>query len=206
MENYLSDIGCSIDPSGFEETANSLTEAANETGRQEAEALNIRTETTVESDTAQEADTTEYTSAIANVTPITGESVLPVTGGNLGTLANGVSISPVSVPYSIPSVEYTAVPITKTDIQEKTGYAVQQKAEQGSQGGGGVQVKKGSVKKSNSGGTKNRNASAPRSSGGGGGGGGKGSCFVAGTLISTPLCYKNIEEIQEGDVVLSYNE
>lgn len=203
MEAYLSNIGCSIDPSGFEETANNLIEASDQTGKQEAENLTVTSTTEVSSETGQEADTTEYTSAIATVTPITGTSVLPVTAGNLGTLSGGQSVTPVSVPYSIPSVEYTAVPITKTDIQEKTGYAVNTKAEQGGGGSGGVQVKPGSVKKSNSGGTKNRSASSPRSSGGGGG---KGSCFIAGTPVSMLGYYKNIEEIQVGDIVLSYNE
>lgn len=184
MENYLSDIGCSIDPSGFEETANSLVEASNQTGKAEAENLTVTSTTEVSSETGQEANTTEYTSAIADVDTITGTSVLPVTAGNLGTLSGGAQPSPVEIPYSIPSVRYTAVPISKTDIQEKTGYAVNTKAEQGGGGAGGVQVKKGSVKKSNSGGTKNRNASSPKSSKGGGGGGGKKSCFVAGTLIS----------------------
>jgi len=43
--------------------------------------------------------------------------------------------------------------------------------------------------------------------GGGGGGGGRGGgCFIAGTLISTANGFKNIEDIQVGDIVLSYNE
>lgn len=182
MEAYLSDIGCSIDPSGFEETANSLVSAADQTGAAEAEALNIHTTTTVESETGQSTDTSEYTNAIATVNEITGTSVLPVTAGNLGTLSGGAQPTPVEIPYSIPSVTYNATPVSRTNVEEKTGYAVQQKAEQGS-GAGGVQVKPGSVRKSNSGGTKNRNASSPHSSGGGGGGGKK-SCFVAGTLVS----------------------
>lgn len=42
---------------------------------------------------------------------------------------------------------------------------------------------------------------------GGGGGGRGGGCFVAGTLISTPDGgFKEIQDIQIGDVVLSYNE
>lgn len=44
------------------------------------------------------------------------------------------------------------------------------------------------------------------SSRGGGGGGGKKSCFIAGTLISLQNQFKNIENIQIGDIVLSYNE
>lgn len=42
--------------------------------------------------------------------------------------------------------------------------------------------------------------------GGGGGGGGGRSCFVAGTLITTDASFKPIEQIQKGDIVLSYNE
>jgi hypothetical protein len=207
MENYLSDIGCSIDPSGFEETANNLVDAADQTGKAEAKNLEVTTTTEVSSETGSETDTTEYTSAIANVTHETGTSILPVTAGNLGTLSGGQQVTPVEVPYDIPSVEYTAVPITKKDVQEKTGYAVNTKAEQGGGGGGGVQVKPGSVKKNNSGGTKNRNASSPRSSGGGRGGGGKGkSCFVAGTLITTLTGFSPIEQIKQNDIVLSYNE
>ncbi|MBA3046244.1 MAG: S8 family serine peptidase [Euryarchaeota archaeon] len=44
----------------------------------------------------------------------------------------------------------------------------------------------------------------PISSGGGGGGGG-GGCLVPGTKISTPNGEVNIEDIREGDTVLSYN-
>lgn len=40
----------------------------------------------------------------------------------------------------------------------------------------------------------------------GGGGGKGGGCFIAGTLISLQNQFKNIEDIQIGDVVLSYNE
>jgi len=34
----------------------------------------------------------------------------------------------------------------------------------------------------------------------------KGSCFVSGTLVTTDKGFKNIEDIQAGDIVLSYNE
>ena len=52
--------------------------------------------------------------------------------------------------------------------------------------------------------------SASKSSGGGfkasHSGGGGGSCFVAGTQITTINGFKSIENIQPGDIVLSYNE
>ena len=203
MEAYLTSIGCSIDPSGFEESANNLVAGAEQTGAAEAEALTVHTTTTVESGTGQEANTTEYTNATANVTAETGSSTLPVTGGNLSSIGAGYTPTTVNIPYSIPSVRYTVTPVSQIDIVEKTGFAVNQEAKQGSGGGkGGVQVKPGSVKKNSSGGSKNRGSSSPGSSGGGGGGG----CFVAGTLVSLQNQFKNIEDIQIGDIVLSYNE
>lgn len=35
---------------------------------------------------------------------------------------------------------------------------------------------------------------------------GKGSCFVAGTLVTTLTGFSPIEQIKQGDIVLSYNE
>lgn len=49
------------------------------------------------------------------------------------------------------------------------------------------------------------NAAPVRRGTGGGGGKGK-SCFVAGTLVSTSLGFKPIEQIQKGNIVLSYNK
>ena len=56
-----------------------------------------------------------------------------------------------------------------------------------------------------SGSTKRSNSGGSGGGGGRGGGGGKKSCFVAGTLISTSLGFRPIEQIQKGDMVLSYN-
>jgi hypothetical protein len=100
-----------------------------------------------------------------------------------------------------PSFEVKAEPIKEVDTKQTSGSAV--KTERG--GAGDFHVKNGGVKKNNSGGAKNSHASSP-SSGGGGGGGGKKSCFVAGTLVSTSLGFRPIEQIQKGDIVLSYNK
>lgn len=207
MEAYLTSIGCSIDPSGFEESANNLVSGAEQTGAAEAEALTVHTTTTVESGTGHEENTVDYTNATANVTEVTGYSSLPVASGMTDISGMGAAGTPTTaqIPYSVPSVSYTVTPVSKTDIAEKTGFAVNQEAKQGSGGSGGVQVKPGSVKKTSSGGSKNRGASSPRSSGGGGGGKGK-SCFIAGTLVSLQNSFKEIEKIQVGDIVLSYNE
>jgi hypothetical protein len=100
-----------------------------------------------------------------------------------------------------PSFEVTAKPIKSIDTKQTSGSSV--KTERG--GAGDFHIKNGGVKKNNSGGAKNNHASSPSSSGRGGGGGGKKSCFVAGTLISTSLGFKPIEQIQKGNIVLSYN-
>lgn len=55
------------------------------------------------------------------------------------------------------------------------------------------------------------NQYAPPTSSGGGiptrpSSGGGGSCFVAGTLVTTLTGFSPIEQIKQGDVVLSYNE
>ena len=111
--------------------------------------------------------------------------------------------SSISVPIKgtvPPSFEVKAVPITEVDTKETHGSAL--KTERG--GDGGFHIKNGGVTKTGDGGSKPRHASRPSS--GGGGGGGKKSCFVAGTLISTSLGFKPIEQIQKGDIVLSYNK
>jgi hypothetical protein len=100
-------------------------------------------------------------------------------------------------------MEVKAVPITTKDTKRMSGSSVKTK-----QGGSGVTtVKPGSVTKNNSGGARSNHASPPPSkSTGSSGNKGKGSCFVAGTLVSTSLGFRPIEQIQKGDIVLSYNE
>ena len=57
------------------------------------------------------------------------------------------------------------------------------------------------------GGNKTAGGNIQKPSGGGGGGGRRGGgCFIAGTPVTTINGYKNIENIQIGDIVLSYNE
>ena len=91
----------------------------------------------------------------------------------------GKSLDFTEVP--VEGVNYDLVKDTADKTKEQTGFA----------------LKVTSAKKSSGGGFKHS-----RSSGSGGGG----SCFVAGTLVSLKDYYKKIEEIQPGDIVLSYNE
>ena len=65
-----------------------------------------------------------------------------------------------------------------------------------------VPVLKGATQKG--GFVNNAGGSGGRRSGGGGGGGR--SCFIAGTLVTTLTGFSPIEQIKQGDIVLSYNE
>lgn len=104
-----------------------------------------------------------------------------------------VTTQPVTVPsivagevsnttVYVPSISYSGSSDVETSEGEKTATALRvTKAQKGS-GGGGVKVNHS------------------------GGGGSSGGCFIAGTLISTINGFKSIENIQPGEIVLSYNE
>ena len=90
-----------------------------------------------------------------------------------------------------------------TDVKANaTG--VKYTANKGGGGGNTGQIHFTNVKSKPSGTTKrntsgNGNHSRPSSNG-------RGSCFVAGTLITTLTGFSPIEQIKQGDIVLSYNE
>ena len=196
IEAYLNNIGCSLDPSGIIEGATEVADVANQKGNEAAAGLTLTSE--VDSMTAQEEDTNEATSL--DVQQIPGE---PWTA-NVPTVTVQTAGMPAatSVPISgtaPPSFKVTAKPVSTKDTKEMSASSV--KTEQG--GSGTTTIKPGSVKKNSSGGSKSNHSSSPSS---GGGGRGKGSCFIAGTLISTSLGFKPIEQIRKEDIVLSYNK
>lgn len=125
-----------------------------------------------------------------------------------GPLANGAQ--PTMQEFSGHVGGWTFEPDTQqeTETKETTVSSVGYKANKNGNGSGKISFKNGKHK-AGSGGAKRNNATGggghSRPSSGGGGGKGK-SCFVAGTLVSTSLGFRPIEQIQKGDIVLSYNK
>lgn len=109
----------------------------------------------------------------------------------------GTGTRPIS--GSVPNITYSAKPVESTAINQAAATAMKVTTAGGQTSGGGTQIK--SITKKATGGQKSGNVSH-----GGGRSGGGGSCFIAGTLVSLQNSFKEIEKIQVGDIVLSYNE
>lgn len=140
---------------------------------------------------------------VSDITPNEWHGTLPVTPDGMSdmTLSHTGSTRPIE--GTVPNITYSAKPVESTAINQAAATAMKVNTEGGQSGGGGTQIK--SITKKATGGQKSGNAShggGNRGSGGGKGGG----CFAAGTLISLQNQFKNIENIQIGDIVLSYNE
>lgn len=166
---------------------------------------NYSVSTDIDSDTAEATDSVTFTNLTPHpIGPVPITSMMPVGNGNTG-VGSGVHMEPfVAQTYG---VGYTPETHTAEQLKQQTGFKEDVKAEKGGKGGH-VSLPSGSGATGSrrpSGGSGRSGVSRP-SSGGGGGGGGKGSCFVAGTLITTQASFKPIEQIQKGDIVLSYNE
>lgn len=167
---------------------------------------NYSVSTDIDSDTAEATDTVTFTNLTPQpIGPVPITSMMPVGNGNTG-VGGGVHMEPfVAQTYG---VGYTPETRTAEQLKQQTGFKEDVKAEKGGKGGH-VSLPSGSGATGSrrpSGGSGRSGVSRPSSGGGRGGGGGKGSCFVAGTLITTQTSFKPIEQIQKGDIVLSYNE
>ncbi len=101
---------------------------------------------------------------------------------NIPIIAADGTVGSTKVP--IPSIKYEGVKHETPAESEETV----------------TSLKVTSAHKSSGGGFKHRNSNH------GGGTGGSKSCFIAGTPVSLGKIFKNIEDIQIGDIVLSYNE
>lgn len=167
---------------------------------------NYSVSTDIDSDTAEATDTVTFTNLTPQpIGPVSITSMMPVGNGNTG-VGGGVHMEPfVAQTYG---VGYTPETRTAEQLKQQTGFKEDVKAEKGGKGGH-VSLPSGSGATGSrrpSGGSGRSGVSRPSSGGGRGGGGGKRSCFVAGTLITTQTSFKPIEQIQKGDIVLSYNE
>ena len=141
---------------------------------------------------------------VSDITPVPWEGTLPVTPDGMSdmtlSMTGGGGTRPIS--GSVPNITYSAEPVESTSINQAAATAMRVNTQGGQSGGGGTQIK--SITKKAGGGQKSGNAS--HGGGNRGGGGGGKSCFIAGTLVSLQNSFKEIEKIQVGDIVLSYNE
>ena len=211
MSAYLASVGINIPPDMFAPIAESAEIAADQAisamdpvAETAMSALDYSVDTEVESKTDTQPDEIVYTNLTPHPTaavPITSTfTVGNATYSNTGLSTTG-GWSTATSTAEVRGVEYTADPVTTTEIKEMTGYGLTSKPKKG--GKGGVKLKEGATgSKGSTGGSKRSGGSSRPSSSGGRGGG----CFVAGTLVSLQNQFKNIEDIQIGDIVLSYNE
>lgn len=181
LQNELKDmeIGARIDDAGIYQQMNQLINAADMTAQEATDLLaSMGVDAEVEEVQVPESQKQAFIDAIPNVT-YDEVSVPSVIQDDTGGTVNEKNIK-------VPRIDYEPISQTEEAEGEKTVTA----------------LRVTSARKSSGGGFKFNNSSH----GGGGGGGGGGSCFAPGTLVTTQNNYKNIEDIQVGDIVLSYNE
>lgn len=206
MAAYLNSIGINIDPSMFEPIETGLDNAASAAentathieGVVEGVAdtvvdnLSYSTDTEMTAQTDTQNDQVMYTNLIPHAGRTTTiASTFPVgsanpTAGGAGAIETQTALAHVT------GVQYTAEPITESQVKEMTGYGVKSEVKKGAgNGGGGVHLKKGATGSKGSRGTsgagKSSGGSRPSSSGGGGGGGKKGGGGGSG---KTPKTYE----------------
>lgn len=196
------EVGAELDDADFIAALEEMINAAGMTADQATAALSamgVDAEIESETETQETPATAVGLTAVPYTESVTGQ--FPV--ANLGTTAAGAKISlPTTQPFTatFPAVRYVPQEVDASSVMGISGFSLKTTSG-GKSSGGNLSIK--SAKKGNTGGSKFRNASH---GGGASGGGGGGSCFVAGTSVSMLGYYKNIEEIQVGDIVLSYNE
>lgn len=183
IESMLSGFGIDADVEPFMgsmEDLKAASQAAAETTEINGDAIvgNMSFDATTNTLTTEETDTQEDTGFIESVTQNvrTAKAIVPENSGS----------GKIEYTAQMPYFTKTVTPEKKTEENKKqqTVNAVQIKNAHKSAGGNVS--------------TNRQSSTSPRSS--------SGSCFVAGTLISTLTGYKPIESISLNDLVLSYNE
>lgn len=160
-----------------------LVEAAGDIADRAYSAMEGGTEAEVNTETTETKDEVEPPpDQVATVTQEDGW-ISSMTGGGGTAGEGGTGMNPVEVmnkPVTFPSVKYNATPETPETVEKADTVNT-------------YRVKKATP-------TNAGNVSHSNKTNRGGGG-----CFAAGTLISTNQGYKKIEDIQVGDIVLSYS-
>lgn len=190
MAAYLNSIGINIDPNMFEPintaldqadantaaTANHIEGVVEGVADTVVDNLSYSTDTEMTAQTDTQNDQVMYTNLVPHAGMTTTiASTFPVgsanpTAGGAGAIETQTALAHVT------GVEYTAQPITESQVKEMTGYGVKSEVKKGAgNGGGGVHLKKGATgskgSRGVSGAGKSSGGSRPSSSGGRGGGG-----------------------------------
>lgn len=214
MAAYLNSIGINIDPSMFEPVnagLDSITDTAaamagnvqgtvSDVANAIVNGLSYSADTEITSETGSKEDQIMYT----NLRPVPGDTTTITSTFPVGNArGDSIEISTEQTTATVQGVKYEPEAVTASQVKEMTGYGLKSEVTNGPGGKGGVKLREGATASRGSHGS--RPSGGARPSSGGGGGGGR-SCFVAGTLITTDASFKSIEQIQKGDIVLSYNE
>lgn len=179
------EVGASLDNTQFLDALSKMINAAGMTAEQATDYLSsMGVDAEIETVTEKQPTTKEITGWNTELTPVTKTGSVPVVSGS----GENVEVSSRDIEYTVYETSYTPKTETVTDEAEN----------------GAFSLKVTSAQKSSGGGFKFNNSTH----GGGSQGSGRrtGSCFIAGTLVSTIEGFKLIEDIEPGDVVLSYNE
>lgn len=186
IEARLSGMGIDCDVTEFDaamdDIANSSAEAAAIAAANGDAIVDANSfDASVQEVQADSTDTQEDTAFEETVTmePKTGDVVVPEGDGSV----------PKEYTATVPEFHKTVNPVTQTeeDTKQQTVRAVKLSNAHKSAGGNVSHNRQTST--------------SPK-----GGGGKSGSCFIAGTLISTATGFEKIENIRPGNIVLSYNE
>lgn len=174
------EVGAALDNQQFLDGLTDMVNAAGMTAQQATDYLaSMGVDAEVIETNAPSTETTEVVGYTASGGTVSQSYSIPKVSGSGENMSVDTATGTATFPYFTVSEDVNTVTTTKDNKATS------------------LQVT--SASKSSGGGFKYKNSSA-------GGGGGSGSCFIAGTLITTIQGFKNIEDIQIGDIVLSYNE
>lgn len=199
-DNGWDDIEIGASLSGEEELLAAFEDIINAAGMTADQAQQYLSSMGVDAEVKEESEITEDEKEAYGWRPVeTGGINVPVSAPVKLNEA-GTGLDTVTGSFHIGGFRMEPVPMTDTATSTTTALSMKTTSG-GYSSGGNLHINRSTARKTGGSGSQKRSGSAaPRSSGGGG------SCFIAGTLVSLQNSFKEIEKIQVGDIVLSYNE
>ena len=201
-DNGWDDIEIGASLTGKEELLAAFEDIINAAGMTADQAQQYLASMGVDAEVKEESEITEDEKEAYGWRPVETSGIDVPVSAPVKLNEAGTGLDTVAGSFHIGGFRMEPVPMTDTATSTTTALSMETTSG-GYSSGGNLHINRSTARKSGGGGGQKRSGSAaPRSSGGGGGG----SCFAAGTLISLQDQFKNIEDIQIGDIVLSYNE